>query len=1218
VRVIIGLCVTALTCTAEYGTLPLAFEPTEDKGTCFFARGPGYEARFESSGAVQITGGAEARAHVRMSLVGGRPRPKVSPLDPLPGKVQYFLGSGPRQWRTNVATFGGIRFEGVYKGVDLTYHGRSRELEYDLILVPGASHSQIRVRIEGAEKMRVEANGELAFSAGGIEFRYLRPRAYQTRGGRQLDVSVRYVPTGDVVRFQLDGVDSNLPLVIDPVVTYTTLAGGIGDDRAAAIAIDGSGYAYVAGTTWSSAFGTSTGQTRATPDAFVMKLDPTGSTAVYTAFLGGTASTSASGIAVDSAGNVYVAGTTLSTTFPTTSGAYRTTSDGQHDGFITKLDPTGSTLLYSTYLGGSGDDFVTGLALTASGEAVVVGYTTSLNFPVVSGAVQQTYAGNFDGFIARLNSSGTALSYGTYMGGTGNDTVNGVALDSGGNIYVTGQTQSADFPTLNPVQSCISGGINADAFVTKLSTAGSLVYSTCLGGTGSDIGTAIAVDSLGNAYVAGATSSTDFPATAGSCQGLNRGEYDAFVASIAASGSALRWATYFGGSAIDTATGIALDSAGDVYITGYTRSTDFPVASFPQGPYHGGSDGFVAEFSAGGAAVSYSGMLGGSADDEATAIALDSVGDAYIAGYTLSTDFSATLGGFQTFLAGSVDAFITRVANPTFQPYGASVANISGVPSLLTLGQHFTATIEMQNTGGLLWQSVAINSDNPFRLGSTGDNFGFSRIELPVPEVAPGQAASFTITATAPTVPGSYTLGLRMVQENVTWFGGTSASVIKVAGGAPSVVVNPSSGTGSNQTFSFVFSDTAGATDLNMVQILFNSAFSGVQGCYLWFDVTHSAAYLVDDGGGTSLGPLTLGTANSLSNSQCTLNGTGSSLTSSGNTLSLNLAISFKPGFAGSKTVYGYAVTTAGISSNWQTLGSWTVPGTSVSVVSVTPASGTGINQTFGFVFSDTAGANDLNSLQIIFNSAFTGVQACYLWFDVTHSAAHLVNDAGSASLGPLTLGTANSLSNSQCTLNGTGSSVVASGNTLTLNLAISFKSSFAGSKSVYGYAMTNAGINSGWQSSGSWTVPGAAVPVVAVSPSSGSGRSQTFGFALSDMAGASDLNTLQIILNSDLDGVQACYVWFDVTHSAAYLVNDPSSASLGPLTLGTSSSLSNSQCTLNGTGSSVVASGNTLALNLSITFKPSFAGSKTVYGYAVTNAGISSGWQTLGSWTVQ
>jgi len=432
------------------------------------------------------------------------------------------------------------------------------------------------------------------------------------------------------------------------------------------------------------------------------------------------------------------------------------------------------------------------------------------------------------------------------------------------------------------------------------------------------------------------------------------------------------------------------------------------------------------------------------------------------------------------------------------------------------------------------------------------------------------------------------------------------------------VSMTPASGTGSTQTFAFAFSDTAGASSLNTVQVLLNSAFTGMQACYIWFDVTHSAAYLVNDASSASLGPLTLGTANSLSNSQCTLNGTGSSVVTSGNTLTLNLAITFQPGFAGAKNAYGDAMAAGGINSGWQTLGSWTVPGTTASAVSVTPASGTGSTQTFAFAFSDTAGASSLSTVQVLLNSAFTGIQSCYIWFDVTHSAAYLVNDASSSSLGPLTLGTANSLSNSQCTLNGTGSSLVASGNTLTLNLAITFQSGFAGTKNVYGDAMAAGGINSGWQTLGSWTVPGGSASVVSVTPASGSGRSQTFSFVFSDTAGASSFNTAQVLINSAFTGVQACYVWFDVVHSAAYLVNDASSGSAGPLTLGSSSSLSNSQCTLNGTGSSAVASGNTLTLNLAIRFKTSFLGSKSVYADAIAAGGIDSGWQTLGSWTVQ
>ena len=439
------------------------------------------------------------------------------------------------------------------------------------------------------------------------------------------------------------------------------------------------------------------------------------------------------------------------------------------------------------------------------------------------------------------------------------------------------------------------------------------------------------------------------------------------------------------------------------------------------------------------------------------------------------------------------------------------------------------------------------------------------------------------------------------------------------ASGGPSVVsVAPASGSGTSQTFSFTFSDTAGASDLTWVETLVNSTLNGVQACNLLVDVAHSGLYLLNDAGGAWHGPLTAGTAGTLTNSQCTVNGTGSSVTASGTTLTLNVSLTFKPVFAGARSIYGYAQTAAGLNTGWKALGSWTIPAGGPSVVSVAPASGSGGSQTFSFAFSDAAGASDLTWVETLINSSINGVQACLALVDVAHSGLYLLNDAGSAWQGPLTAGTAGTLTNSQCTMNGTGSSLAASGNNLTLNVALTFKTAFTGAKSVYGYAQTAGGLNTGWNALGSWTVAGGGPSVVSVAPASGSGSSQTFTFTFSDTAGASDLTWVETLVNSSLNGVQACLVLVDVAHSGLYLLNDAGSAWQGPVAAGAAGTVTNSQCTVNGTGSSLASSGNNLTLNVSVTFKPAFAGAKSVFGYAQTASGLTAGWQTLGSWTSQ
>jgi hypothetical protein len=376
--------------------------------------------------------------------------------------------------------------------------------------------------------------------------------------------------------------------------------------------------------------------------------------------------------------------------------------------------------------------------------------------------------------------------------------------------------------------------------------------------------------------------------------------------------------------------------------------------------------------------------------------------------------------------------------------------------------------------------------------------------------------------------------------------------------------------------------------------------------------------WLFNDTGTALLGPITLGLAGTVQNSQCTVNGATSSLLASGSTLTLNLAMTFPASFAGAKGVYAYAQSAAGINSGWTALGTWTVPGSSPpQVLSVSPASGSGVSQTFTFAFSNPFGASELNTIQVLFNGALSGYQACYPTIDPVHGLLWLFNDSGTALLGPITLGLAGTVQNSQCTLNGATSSLLASGNTLTLNLAMAFTTSFGGAKGVYAYAQT-ASLSSGWTSLGTWTVPGSSPPqVLSVSPSSGSGVSQTFTFAFSNPSGASNVNTIQVLFNGTLSGYQACYPTIDPVHGLLWLFNDNGTALLGPIALGLAGTVRNSQCAVNGATSSLLASGNTLTLNLGVTFPTSFAGAKGVYAYAQSAAGVSSGWTEPGAWVV-
>ena len=391
----------------------------------------------------------------------------------------------------------------------------------------------------------------------------------------------------------------------------------------------------------------------------------------YSTYLGGSGVDQGYGIAVDSAGNAYVTGSTESTNFPTAN-AFQNTFGGGGDAFVTKLNAAGSALVYSTYLGGSDGDFGAGIAVDSAGNAYVTGVTDSTDFPTAN-ALQNTNSGGIaDVFVTKLNAAGSALAYSTYLGGSDFDSEPNIAVDSAGNVYVTGHTESTNFPTANAFQST-SGGGGGDAFVTKLNAAGSaLVYSTYLGGSEAEFGGGIAADSAGNAYVTGTTDSDNFPTanalqpTSGGGTGLADG--DAFVTKLNAAGSALVYSTYLGGSDFDYGGGIAVDSAGNAYVTGVTDSDNFPTANaFQSCTYGSNQDVFVTKLNAAGSALVYSTYLGGSLFEDSGDIAVDSAGNAYVTGSTYSTNFP-TANALQSTSGGDRDVFVAEAQHGGISP----------------------------------------------------------------------------------------------------------------------------------------------------------------------------------------------------------------------------------------------------------------------------------------------------------------------------------------------------------------------------------------------------------------------------------------------------------------------------------------------------------------------------------------------------------------------
>lgn len=693
---------------AAYGNLPLSFEANHgqtDSQVNFVSRGSGYTLFLTPTEAVlalrktasppkhatdtmPTTMEPEATestppAVLHMKLVGSNPAPQVEGVDELPGKSNYFIGNDPKKWRTNVPQFRKVRYRGVYPGIDLVYYGTNhRQLEYDFIVAPGADPNTIRLAFDGADQLTLDDRGNLIVEIEGNEVVLRAPFVYQESESTRQTISGRYVVNSEhQIGFEVASYDVSEPLIIDPVLSYSTYLGGSGPEVGVDIAVDSFGNAYVMGSLGSTDFPTTAGAFDTTCggcpflDVFVTKLNADGSALVYSTYLGGSLNENGGGIAVDIAGNAYVTGHTTSTDFPTTPGAFQTSGGGTSvAAFVTKLDPAGSTLIYSTYLGGGSGKSI---AVDSSGNAYVTGQTSSTGLPTTTFAFQRTKRGLWDAFVTKFDAAGSTLVYSTYLGGGGNDFGSGIALDASGNAYVTGWTFSSDFPTANAFQPAFGGGTCNfgfgdfpcfDVFVAKLDTIGStLVYSTFLGGNDNDQGRGIAADSSGSAYVTGHTRSANFPTT-NPLQSALGGFDDAFVTKLdtnATGAASLVYSTYLGGAFSDIGLGIAVDSSGNAHVAGNTGSTDFPTTNPLQAAKAGDRDVFVTEFNAGGSFLLFSSYLGGSGDDVSGGIAVDSFGNVYVTGSTQSTDFpkaSPLQSACNNCGVGNSDAFVAKIS----------------------------------------------------------------------------------------------------------------------------------------------------------------------------------------------------------------------------------------------------------------------------------------------------------------------------------------------------------------------------------------------------------------------------------------------------------------------------------------------------------------------------------------------------------------------------
>jgi hypothetical protein len=734
-----GMCVLTASAqtAAAFGGTPLCFEANQGQANSpaqFVARGHDYQFLITPVETQFILRKAAAPAFslsldrrevagprmfstrtVRMQFVGADPQAQILGDEELPGKINYLIGNDPAQWHANVATFARVKVEQLHPGISLVYYGNQQQLEYDFTIAPGADPSVITIHFDGVDKVSISAQGELVLTLGDDEIRQPRPEIYQWDGGARKEISGGYrLVDAHTVAFAVGKYNHDLPLVIDPILSYSTYFGGNAGEIAWAVAVDTNGFVYVAGQTFSTRFTTNVPFSTAgayqtnyhggaqAGDAFVAKFNQTGSNLAlaYLTYLGGSADDAAYGLAVDGAGNAFVAGATDSKDFPVKNAVGSGTNisgiiDKQlgiypTDAFVAELNPGGSNLVYSTYLGGESSEAAYGVALDPSGNAYVTGFTFSTNFPVKNAlqkhlACTNSFDLNANAFVSEITNGGGALVFSTYFGGTNYDEGRGIAVDSSNCVYVTGFTASTNFPNTNSFQKYLNGATNHtianDAFVAKFDSTGTnLVYSTYLGGTNNDMALGIAVDGSGNAYVTGSTVSTNFPNTATGVPYLSNGLFNnsfyglivttnAFLTQIKWDGTnaSIGYSAVFGGNNNDVGWGVAVDPAGDAFVVGTASSTNFPCyptnnAGYLRTTNSGGNDVFVTAFNPGASALLYSMYLGGSRDDRGYGIAVDPLDSAYIVGQTISTNYPVT-NNIPGLVArnGSNDVFLAKI-----------------------------------------------------------------------------------------------------------------------------------------------------------------------------------------------------------------------------------------------------------------------------------------------------------------------------------------------------------------------------------------------------------------------------------------------------------------------------------------------------------------------------------------------------------------------------
>lgn len=754
-----GVSPTTARISSAYGKLPISFEINQgqtDHSVQFLARGSGYSlfltpceavlalhsarrksARTSTNPGPDVRSTVDAQTSyststVRVRLIGANISAGVAGLEPLPGKSNYLIGNDPAKWHTDIPTYAKVRYSGIYPGIDLIYYGNQEgRLEHDFIVAPGADPNTIAMDFTGtADSLFENADGDLVLRTKSGDLHIERPAVYQMINDRKKTVEAAYtLKSENKVAFTLGDYDKRVPLVIDPVIQYSGNFGGSNEDAGVAIAVDSARNAYVTGVSVSTNFPlvnpyqkSAVGET----NAFVAKVNASGTALVYSTYLGNSTGdtsqfSSGVGIAVDYAGRAYVAGIVMGSSFPVKN-AFQPVTGGSADAFLSVLNPAGNGLIYSTYLGGSGGDLATGIALDSSANAYVTGSAGSppqgsnFDFPTLHSV--QPEGGIF---VAKFNNAG-ALQYSSVFGDAPGsaEAPHAIAVDMSGSVYITGHTSSQTFPIRTPAfQSKCTACPGQTGFVTKLSPSGnSLVYSTFLGGAQAGAGNAIAVDTAGNAYIGGFTGS-GFPVTANALQKTyGGGGSDGYVAKLNPSGSGLVYSTYLGGNTPDDVLSLALDQYRQVYVSGFTSSANFPFKASIQALKYPPQI-FVTTLSATGGSISYySTLFAPGTAIGAAAMAIDKSLNVYLTGETKGR-IPVTPGAINTAGVSSGNVFVSKLVIMD----DLSIA-VSASPSPVAHGGNLTYTIATTSKGPDFAVNLRVTDVLPAGTTFVSDNAG--------------------------------------------------------------------------------------------------------------------------------------------------------------------------------------------------------------------------------------------------------------------------------------------------------------------------------------------------------------------------------------------------------------------------------------------------------------------------------------------------------------